>query len=58
MQSTTDICDQQSVYRSGTGHIIPARYCREAYTQFVPRHLPGRPPAHQTTYDDNRRPVG
>ena len=21
-------------------------------------HLPGRPPVHQTTYDDNRRPVG
>ena len=20
--------------------------------------LPGRPPAHQTMYDDNRRPVG
>jgi len=24
----------------------------------LPGHLPGRPPAHQTTYDDNRRPVG
>ena len=23
----------------------------------LPGHLPGRPPAHQTTYDDNRRPV-
>jgi len=23
-----------------------------------PDHLSGRPPAHQTTYDDNRRPVG
>ena len=29
-------------------------------TQLVhlPGHLPGRPPVHQTVYDDNRKPVG
>jgi len=31
---------------------------KKGRTGILPGHLPGRPPAHQTMYDDNRRPVG
>ena len=39
------------------GNRCLASSCQSAES-FSACHLPGRPPAHQTTYDDNRRPVG